>query len=265
MTVRTMPVRQRRGAQSETRPVPWQGMLWVTWRQHRGLLIGVLAAFLAAVLAMLAVGLRVHHDYAALAACRPAASPACAQLMNYFNSTDWHEGNAIHVAVQAAPVLLALFAGSAVLATYRYAWTQGIGRVRWTLTRLAILAAVVTVAALVMSIECTWFFGPFLKTENMTAVSPAVFGTRGVVFVAWTLTALCLGTFAGALLRRILPAILVTLTAYLALAALTWFYLRGHYPVSTFWPMQFFETAWLLALSAAMVAATLRLIRRRAA
>jgi hypothetical protein len=276
MTLHTMPIdtgsaRQRRGTETGTRPVPWQGMIWVTWRQHRGLLIGVLVIFLAAVLAMLAVGLRIHQDYAALAACHPAASPACAQLASFFNTTNWHEGNGIHVAVQAAPVLLALFAGPPVLArefesgTYRYAWTQGIGRVRWTLTRLAVLGAVVTVAALVLSLEDTWFFGPFLRTQNLTAVSPGVFGTRGVVYAAWTLTALCLGTFAGALLRRLLPAMLVSLAAYLALAAVTWFYLRDHYPVSTFWPMQVFESAWLLALSAALVAATLRLIRHRAA
>jgi hypothetical protein len=275
MTVHTMPVnqpvRQRQGAEHESRPVPWQGMIWVTWRLHRGLLIGVLGFFLAAVLAMLAVGLRIHQDYAALIACRPAASSACTQLGDYFNSTDWHEGNGIHVAVQAAPVLLALFAGPPVLArefengTYRYAWTQGIGRVRWTVTRLAILAAVATVAALVLSLQCTWFFAPFLKTQDMTAVSPGVFGTRGVVYAAWTLTALCLGTFLGALLRRLLPTMLVTLAAYLTLAAVTWFFLRGHYPVHSFWPMQLFETAWLLAFSAALAAATVWLVRRPAA
>jgi len=271
MTVHAMPVRLRRGADTEPRPVPWQGMIWVTWRQHRGLLIGILAVFLAAVLAMLAVGMRIHQDYAALAACHPAASPACAGLGDYFNSTDWHEGNGIHAAVQVAPVLLAIFAGPPILArefedgTFRYAWTQGIGRVRWTVTRLVILGVVVAVAALALSLECTWFFDPFLRTQNMTAVSPAVFGARGVVYAAWTLTALCLGTFLGTLLRRLLPAMLVTLAAYLALAAVTWFYLRGHYPVHTFWPMQLFEGGWLLILSVLLAAGTIWLVRRQAA
>ena len=55
------------------------------------------------------------------------------------------------------------------------------------------------------------------------------------------------------------------LGVYVVLAALTWFYLRNHYPVSTYWPMQLFEAGWLLALSAALVAGTLRLVRRYAA
>ena len=36
-------------------------------------------------------------------------------------------------------------------------------------------------------------------------------------------------------------------------------------PVSRFWPMQFFESGWLLALSALLVAGTVRLVRRHAA
>jgi hypothetical protein len=85
------------------------------------------------------------------------------------------------------------------------------------------------------------------------------------VYAAWTLAAVCLGGFLGALLRRVLPAMAVTLPVYITLAALTWFYLRPRYPVTTFWPMQLFETTWLALLSAALIAGTVRLVRRRAA
>ena len=183
-------------------------MLWVTWRQHRGLLISVLVVFAAAVAAMLVYGRRIHHDYAILRACRPAASPACQGLSNYFNSTDWHLGNYLQVALLAAPVLLAMFAGPPVVArdlensTYRYAWTQGIGRVRWTVAKIAILGAVVTIAALVISQLFAWFFAPFLTTEKLTVYTPSVFVTRGVCYPAWTLTAFCLGAFLGTLVRQ---------------------------------------------------------------
>ena len=246
------------------------GMLWVTWRQHRGLLASVLAVFVAAVASMLVYGQRIHHDYAILRACRPAASPGCQGLSNYFNSTDWHLGNYLQVALLAAPVLLAMFAGPPVVArdlensTYRYAWTQGIGRVRWTVAKLVIIGAAVTIAAFAIGQLFAWFFTPFLATEQLTVYTPSVFGTRAVAYAAWTLTAFCLGAFLGTLVRRILPAMAITPVLFAALAALTWFDLRHDYPVKTFWPMQFFEAGWLLTLSAALIAATIWLVRRRA-
>jgi len=257
-------------ASVEPRPVPWQGMLWVTWRQHRGLLITVAAVFCTAVAGLLRIGLTIHHDYALLTACHPAASPACQDLSNFFNSTDWHQGNGAHAAVQLAPVLIAMFAGPPVLAreletrTFRFAWTQDIGRVRWTTAKLALLGSAITIPAFALSQLLTWFFAPFLKTQNLTDLTPTVFDTSGLSYAAWTLTAFCLGAFLGTLIRRTLPAMAVTLAVYVALAALTWFYLRNHYPVSTYWPMQLFEAAWLLTLSAALTATTIRLARHAA-
>ncbi|HEX4087153.1 MAG TPA: hypothetical protein VHZ33_00480 [Trebonia sp.] len=270
MTVSNLAARAGRAANAEPQPVPWQGMLWVIWRQHRGLVAGVSAACCAAAAAMLILGLRIHHDYAVVAACRPAASPGCQGLYNFFNGTDWHQGQALHVAVQAAPVLLALFAGPSLLArelenrTFRYTWTQGIGRTRWTVAKLALLGSAFTVAALAVGALYGWFFAPFLTTQQLSDVSPAVFGTSLLPYAAWALTGFCLGTFLGMLLRRILAAMLATLLAYLGLAGLTWFSLRAHYPVHTYWAMQLFEAAWLLVLSAALVAGTLWLVRRHA-
>lgn len=121
-----------------------------------------------------------------------------------------------------------------------------------------------TILAFAASQLFTWFFAPFLAEENLTVLSPSVFDTRGVSYAAWTLTAFCLGAFFGTLTRRVLPAMAATLGVYLALGAATWFYLRDHYPVSTFWPMQLFEAGWLLILSVLLVAATVRLVRRHA-
>lgn len=191
-------------------------------------------------------------------------------MHSWFNS-DWHAGNGVRVAVLAAPVLVALFAGPPVVArelensTFRYAWTQGIGRVRWTAATLTILGSVLTIAALAIGQLFTWFFAPFLRTQELTVLAPAVFDTRGVVYAAWTLTAFCLGAFLGTLMRRVLPAMAATLGVFPALGALAWFYLRPYYPVSTFWPMQLFETSWLLVLSAALAAGTVRLVRHHAA
>ncbi|HTR95482.1 MAG TPA: hypothetical protein VMI73_27430 [Trebonia sp.] len=244
-------------------------MLWVTWRQHRGLLSCVLAGFAVAVAGMLYAGLKIHHDYAIAAACHPAGATSCLLLTDWFN-TDWHLGNGIRVALLAAPLLLAMFAAPVVArelegGTYRYAWTQGIGRVRWTVAKLTIIGSVVTIAALVLSQLYTWLFVPFLTTQDLTVLSPAVFDTRGAAYAAWTLTAFCLGAFLGTLIRRVLPAMAVSLCCFAALAAVTVLSLQRHYPVAAFWPRQLFESGWLLTLSAVLVAGTVRLVRRHAA
>jgi ABC-type transport system involved in multi-copper enzyme maturation permease subunit len=245
-------------------------MLWVTWRQHRGLLACTLIVFAAGVAGMLAAGLKIYRDHALLGTCHaPVISGECLP----YNSldTDWLIVNGIRVGLLAAPALLAMFAGAPVVArelergTFRYAWTQGIGRVRWTVAKLAIVGSLVTIAALVLSQLLTWLFVPFLTIEEVNVVSPEVFGMRGVAYAAWTLTAFCLGAFLGTLIGRVLPAMAASLGCFAALVAVTVFYLHSRYPVRTFWPMQFVESGWLLALSAVLVAGTVRLVRRHAA
>jgi hypothetical protein len=245
-------------------------MAWVTWRQHRGLLVSVLAGFVAAVAGLLYAGLKIRHDYAIVAACYAVQSAACTDLGNWFHA-DWHAANGIRVGLLAVTVLLAMFAGPPVVArdlekgTYRYAWTQGIGRVRWTRGKLAYLGSVVTIAALIVSQLFTWLFVPFLTTQHLTVLTPAVFDTRGLAYAAWTLTAFCLGAFLGTLIGRVLPAMAASLGCFAALAAVTVLCLQRHYPVATFWPRQLLESGWLLALSTLLVAGTVRLVRRRAA
>jgi hypothetical protein len=274
LEVRTVPVQPGAGARPDGELVPWRGMVWVTWRQQRGLLASVLAFFAVAVAFMVIEGLKLHRDYATVTACHPAASPACQQLYSSFTTTEWHQGNGIRVALIAAPMLLALFAGPPVVAreletgTHRYAWTQGIGRVRWTIAKVAVLGSAITLAALILSQLFTWLFAPFLVTEQLTDLTPAVFDTQGTVYAAWALTGFCLGTFLGALIRHVLPAIAATLVISAALLGVTVgatdSYLHNHYPASTFWPMQLIETAWLLALCALLIAATVRQVRHHA-
>jgi hypothetical protein len=329
------------------RPVPWRRMAWVTWRQHRPTLISVPGVLGAVAVFLFIAGLKIHHDYAVLTACHPASSNACGNLNSTFNSTDWTMANTILIFMNLTPALIGAFAGAPVLAreletgTYRYAWTQGFGRERWTIAKLALLAIAVTAAAGAFSQVFTWFFRPFLAQENMTVLAGTVFDTRGIVFAAWTLAAFAIGALAGMLIRRIVPAMAATLAAYTGLALVTWLFLREHYPlalvtsnpnidsgpfsvhdpwvlstwftghggkpasqsvvnqvlalfpqngapranetlaqafaqhgitqwwryipVSRFWPMQFVEAGWLLALSVLLIAATVWLVRRRAA
>ncbi len=45
----------------------------------------------------------------------------------------------------------------------------------------------VTVAALITSQLFTWMFAPFVTTQQLTVLSPAVFDTRGLAYAACAL------------------------------------------------------------------------------
>jgi hypothetical protein len=343
MTVLTLPAEP--GQDITLRPVPWRRMVWVTWRQHRATLISVPAVLGVVAVYLLIAGLKIHRDYAAVTACQPAGSGACRQLSTAFTNTDWTMANTTLILMNLAPVLIGAFAGAPVLAreletgTFRFAWTQGFGRERSTIAKLVLLAVVITASAWALGELFAWFFQPALENAGMNVLAATVFGTRGISFAAWTLAAFTIGAFLGMLLRRIVPAMAVTLAVYFGLDVLAWLFLRKHYlpapvtsnpglftgpstssspwilstwwtgpggkppsqsvlnqlsqqfpngshpnlalvqslaqegyeqwwryiPVSRFWPMQFVEGGWLLALSVLLAAATVWLVRHRAA
>jgi hypothetical protein len=270
MTVLTLPAQRGKDSGENLRPVPWQRMFWVTWRQHRATFISILAVLGAVSVFLVVAGLKVHHDYASLVAT-PKGSAAWQQLNRQFNSEDWTMGNTLEILMQLAPVLIGMFAGGPVLArdletgTFRYAWTQGLVRERWVIAKLALLGVFVAAVAGAFGQLFAWFFAPFIPQEDLSVLNATVFGTRGIAFAAWTLAAFMIAAFGGMLLRRSIPAMATTLGVYLGLALLTWTELRKHYPVSTFWPMQFVEGGWLLVLSILLAAATMWLVRHRAA
>jgi ABC-2 family transporter protein len=336
MTTLTTPARPKHD--DRLRPVPWRRMAWVTWRQHRAALAGV-AAFLGAFAVYLwLTGLQIHHAEAAY--CHPASSLGC--TIN-FTGRYAVTVNVVRVFLQVVPALIGAFAGAPVLAreletgTFRYAWTQGIGRWRWTLGKLVLLAVVVAAAAGAFSVLFSWYLRPFFAAGYAIPFATDIFDLREVAFAAWTLAAFAIGALAGMLIRRAVPAIAATLAAYAGLALTTALYLRQHYmtplltsklnlpgsawivnqwytkggkfafpakgsqivsavtrlcpprigisngspaqcltrhgytqwasyqPGSRFWPFQWIEGGWLLALSVLLLAATVWLVRRRAA
>src|SRR5262249_53899310 len=140
-------------AARQRRTVPWTRLAWVTWRQHRVALAGVIVLLGGLALYLLIMGLKIHSAYASVASCHPAASSGCQTVAGLF-STDYHgTAQTISGILQAVPVLIGVFVGAPLLAreletgTFRFAWTQGCGRLRWVIVKLVLLAVAVTVAA----------------------------------------------------------------------------------------------------------------------
>ena len=77
----------------------------------------------------------------------------------------------------------------------------------------------------------SWFFQPFLYTEQMNRLTETVFDTSGIVFPAFALVSFAIGAFLGMLLRRVIPALAATLGVYLAIRLAAWG-VRKYYPVA---------------------------------
>ncbi len=255
------------------RSLPWRRMTWVTWRQHR-IALGGVAVFLGALALWLWIaGLQLHQAAAAAIACHPAGSTACTGLIINFDATGGMlKGGFV---LQPVPALIGAFVGPLVLAreletgTFRYAWTQGFGRWRWTLAKLMLLGVAVAALAGAFSVLVSWYYQPYLAPGRLySPTSPLLhwlFDLRGVAFTAWTLAAFAVGVLAGMLIRRVVPAIVATLAGYTVLGILVGDVLRADYqPASHFWPVQGIEGGGLLALSVMLIAATVLLVRRRA-
>lgn len=121
-------------------------------------------------------------------------------------------------ALVGVPAAIGAFWGAPLLArelelgTHRLAWTQGVTRKRWLATKLGVLGAAAAVATGILAATFTWWSRTFDATGNR--IGTANFGQRGVVPVAYALFALALGTLGGAILRRTLPAMAVTLVGF---------------------------------------------------
>jgi ABC-type transport system involved in multi-copper enzyme maturation permease subunit len=211
-------------------------MAWIMWRQHRLTLAGVVAVFGVVALYLLITGLQMHQAYAAVAGCRPANSDFCRQVVNDFLRTYAPGVGVTFGLLQALPALIGAFVGAPLLArefetgTFRYAWTQGFGRTRWTVAKVTPLAVAVVVAAAAFSVLISWYVQPiFSAGDNNGPLYPTLFDLSGVALAAWTLTAFAIGVLVSVLIRRVILAMFATIAAWAALAFATGALLRAHY------------------------------------
>jgi len=245
------------------RPLPWRRMAWVTWRQHRIALAGVVALLGALAVWLWIVGTRVHHDWTAVAACRPAGSAACQDLVTAFNGT-WYLMVNPAILMLVVPALTGAFTGAPVLAreletgTFRFAWTQGFDRWRWALAKLAALAVMLAGVGAAFGALVSWCYQPFSAAADQAlgldgkgglyhnTPFAVVFGLRAVTFPAWTLAAFATGVLAGMLIRRVVPAIVTALAVYAGLAVAAALFLREHYLTPVVTSTDVHGTAWII-------------------
>ncbi|MCP3800003.1 hypothetical protein NLX83_12125 [Allokutzneria sp. A3M-2-11 16] len=191
-------------------------MLWMAWRQHRLAVFSVAVAFSGAAAFFFLLGNRMRAALPAdvLPNCFSVASgPECDGWARVVNET-----LNLSVLLPVLAIAAGVFLGAPLLAremeqrTHRYAWTQGVSRLRWLNTKLVMLGATVLLLSTAVSAAHMWWYAPAAKTEGLFDA----FGMTAPVFPAVCLFAFLLGVFMGALFKRVLTAITLTTAGFLA-------------------------------------------------
>lgn len=211
-------------ARAGRRPSRLGRLIWVAWRQDRAAWIG-LALFLGA-LALLsyftgltAHGLSARFQDHCLVLHSPV--PGCATLFPPMRGAQ--------LAPLLAPLAIGMFLGAPLLAreyaagTTRFAWTQGIGRTRLVVTRLILAALAVLAAGAGLGWVARWSLTPDAKNLPLSLAlgwQARPFNATPLTLAGGALLGLAVGVLAGAVARRVVPAMAATAAVVTAVFAL---------------------------------------------
>jgi len=211
-------------------------MIWVAWRQHRKQALieaGVVAV--AAVLLLLS-GYQMLHVFksSGLANCLATAGADCGDLRDSF--TNHYNGYQFMIPLfLLAPVLFGMFFGAPLISreiengTHRLAWTQGVTRKRWISARALMVVGFALAGSAALAGLVTWWSSPLVSSSSSGRFSPGIFDLRGIVPVAYAIFAVMLGLAIGALVKKTLPAIGLTLAGFAAVRVPIILYVRRYY------------------------------------
>ena len=207
-------------------------MSWLVWRQYRGstaitgVLIGLFAVLV--VITGLAMARQFHADFGACLAANTCRFP----------SDNASLGSGLIGAVVefslAVPALLGMFLGAPAVArevetgTAHFAWTQAVTRRHWLTVKTGWLLLAAVAWGGVVGALVTWWAGP-RNTVAANQFSPGTFDVQGIMPAAYSLFAMALGIAAGTLIRRVLPALGVTLGVFFAVRLMIMGWVRQHY------------------------------------
>jgi len=132
------------------------------------------------------------------------------------------------------PMLVGMFWGAPLVAreiehgTHRLVWTQGTSRLRWGVTKFGLVSIGVLAMTAVYAGMLTWWITPVMQTSGQR-FDYIFFDIHGIVVFGYTIFALALGIFAGAVTGRLLPAMATTVVGFLATRLVVMLVARSHY------------------------------------
>ena len=225
---------------ASVRPVPWSRLGWVVWRRYRTMLTATVGVLALVAVYLVINGEQMRSSYHAFTSCRPVDSAACQYKFQAVpRQLRLRPGSSASM-LMFLPGIVGAFVGAPLLAreletgTFRYAWTQGVGRMRWATAVLVSGAVGVAVIMAAFGALITWHNQPLLDSGITPRLHTTIFPETGIAAAGWALVGFALGVLAGLLWRRVVPAIVTAFAAWFGLAYLGATY-RLHYltPLTT--------------------------------
>ena len=193
-------------------------LVWLTWRQHRTVVIAGLVIAAAVTGSLLYVAARIT---AISAACGNAACPRGTvrdALGGSFGLSSL--STYLTLAVILLPLLTGMFLGVPLLAreheqrTLLLAWSQDVTPQRWLWTKLAVLGAVTAAAGAAVAAGAGHLADVVSTATGQSLFSGNAFLVTGMLPLAQSVAWLAVGVALGAAYRRTLPAIFTALIGY---------------------------------------------------
>jgi ABC-2 family transporter protein len=214
-------------------------MIWLTWRQFRIQAFTAAAALAAFAILLASTGPHLASLYAtsALPGCHGSAcGTAVTAFLNRLAGTSPYPivyllGIGL---ILVAPALIGIFWGAPLIAreietrSFNLAWTQGVTRTQWLLVKLTLTGLAAMAVTEALSLTYAWWADPIAKATGLGDLgeipdvfvggrfSTVIFATHGITPLGYAAFAFTLGTAAGALIRRAVPAMAITLAIFAA-------------------------------------------------
>ncbi|MEU4835613.1 ABC transporter permease [Streptosporangium sp. NPDC023615] len=210
-------------------------MIWLTWRQFRGSAAMMAALLLTLTVTLVLTGPDLASRYSTgLAAC--VRDDSCVRFYDRFFDQYELPFVAVSLVVLLLPALVGLFWGAPLITreleagTHLLVWNQSVTRGRWLAVKLGLIGLTAVAAACVCGLVVTWWSGPLDRSAipELAVMAPLVFGARGITPMGYAAFAFVLGVSVGMLVRRTLPAMALTLAAFVAIQVAMPLLVRPH-------------------------------------
>ncbi|HTU80070.1 MAG TPA: ABC transporter permease subunit [Solirubrobacteraceae bacterium] len=189
-------------------------MRWLAARQFRVQAAVGFGALLAVAVLMLVTGLHLRDLYDA-----DCKAHVCSGGAERF-VTKYHVLRALlGLGVLATPLLIGLFWGAPLIArelesgTFRLAWTQSVARTSWLAAKLTLVGLASVLVAGLYSLMFTWCVSP-IESVAQERFNLGAFDEHGIVAIGYAAFAFALGVLAGAITRRTLVAMGITVLVF---------------------------------------------------